>query len=214
MESSGYTTQIRDGLFDPSPRESIFRVKAAVANELAALDDTAQIRSTDFFNHTFAPDFVMTWPDKVERPVFLRMSYDLDALVEDVALIDAKDPFIFGLTPNEGTATDERIDEAVEETGAMFTEPDALERLIERKKTDSTANMLSNAIAQGGRGTFVGDEAVEFAEVVSRGFEAAADVKADGTAEAISEIEDRLGSTQAWRMNRVLQPSGKAARGR
>lgn len=213
MEASGYTTQIRDGLFDPSPRESIFRVKSAVANELAALDDTARIRSTDFFNHTFAPDFVMTWPDKAERHVFLRMSYDLDALVEDVALIESQDPFIFGLTPNEGTEKDNRIEHAVEETGAMFAEPDALERLIERKTTDSTANMLSNAIAQGGRGTFVGDEAVEFAEIVSRGFEAASEVKAEGTAVAISQIDERLGGPQAWRMNRVLQAVWEGSEG-
>ncbi|SIO27073.1 hypothetical protein [Agromyces cerinus] len=213
METSGYTTQIRDGLFDPSPRDSIFRVKAAVADELAALDDTARIRSTDFFNHTFAPDFVLTWPDKAERHVFLRMSYDLNALVEDVALIDSHDPFIFGLTPNEGTEKDSRIDGAVEESGAMFAEPDALERLIDRKKTDSTANMLSNAIAQGGRGTFIGNEAVEFASVVSRGFEAASDVKAAGTAEAISEIEERLGGPQAWRMNRVLQAVWEGSEG-
>lgn len=202
---SSFAARILDGLFDPSPSESIFRVKDAVAKELSTFDTTAKIRSTDYFNHTFAPDFVMSWPDETSRRVYLRLTYDLDALVDDVALIDSADPLIFGLTSPESIAAQPALDEAIANTDAMFTEPAALERLIDRKQSDSTANMLSNAIAQGGRGTFVADEAVRLADVVARGFDAAAQVEVEDTAEAVSAIEDRLGGPQAWRMNRVLQ---------
>jgi len=210
---SSFATQILDGLFDPSPSESIFRVKDAVAKELTALDSTARIKSTEYFNHTFAPDFVMTWPDQSARRVYLRMAYDLDALVDDVALIDSTDPLIFGLTSPESIEAKPRVDVAIAETDAMFTEPTALERLIGRKQSESTANMLSNAIAQGGRGTFVADEAVQLADVVARGFDAAARIEFDETAEAVSAIEDRLRGTQAWRMNRVLQAVWEGSEG-
>ena len=212
---SAFATQILDGLFDPSPTESIFRVKDAVAKELYALDDTASVKATNYFNHTFAPDFVMTWPDKTTRPVYLRLTYDLEALVDDVALIDSADPLIFGLTSPESEQAGPAINEAINTSSgaAMFTEPAALERLIDRKKSDSTANMLSNAIAQGGRGTFVGDAAVVLADVVQRGFVAAAEVNADPTAEAVSAISDRLGGPQAWRLNRVLQAVWEGSEG-
>jgi hypothetical protein len=210
---SGFAVQILDGLFDPSPRESIFRVKDAVAKELSALDATARVRSTDYFNHTFAPDFVMTWPDETSRRVYLRLTYDLDALVNDVALIDSADPLIFGLTSSESVQAQPAIDQAIADTDAMFTEPSALERLIHRKHSDSTANMLSNALAQGGRGTFVGDQAIDLANTVARGFDAAAQVEFEATAEAVSAIGDRLGGPQAWRMNRVLQAVWEGSEG-
>lgn len=210
---SGFAAQILDGLFDPSPRESIFRVKDAVAKELSALDTTASVKSTNYFNHTFAPDFVMTWPDQTSRRVYLRLTYDLDALVDDVALIDSTDPLIFGLTSQESVEAQPAIDEVIAHTNAMFTEPSALERLIHRKQSDSTANMLSNAIAQGGRGTFVADEAVDLADVVARGFDAAARVEFEHTAEAVTAIGDRLGGPQGWRMNRVLQAVWEGSEG-
>jgi hypothetical protein len=204
-DGSAFAALIHDGLFDPSPSESILRVKDTVARELTALDSTARINRTDYFNHTYAPDFVMTWPDARSRRVYLRMAYDLDALVDDVALIDSKDPLIFGLTESESIEAKSHVDEAIANSDAMFTEPAALEKLIDRKKADSTANMLSNALAQGGRGSFVGDEAVELADVVQRGFQSAAKVDTEGTAEAVGAISDRLRGQQAWRMNRVLQ---------
>jgi len=210
---SGFAVQILNGLFDPSPAESIFRVKNAVAKELSALDATAKIRSTNHFNHTFAPDFVMTWPDETSRRVYLRLTYDLDALVDDVALIDSNDPLIFGLTSPESEEAQPAIDEAIADTNAMFTEPSALERLIDRKQSDATANMLSNALAQGGRGTFVADQAVELADVVARGFDAAAKVEFEPTADAVELLSNRLDGTQAWRLNRVLQAVWEGSNG-
>lgn len=204
-DTSAFAALIHDGLFDPSPSESILRVKDAVAKELSALDGTARVKRTDYFNHTFAPDFIMTWPDSTSRRVYLRMAYDLDALVDDVALIDSADPLIFGLTPRESIEAKSRVDEVIADSNAMFTEPAALEKLIDRKKSDSTANMLSNALAQGGRGSFVGTEAVDLADVVQRGFASAAHVNLEGTAEAVDTISDSLRGQQAWRMNRVLQ---------
>ncbi|MGW9269057.1 hypothetical protein [Microbacterium sp. NPDC055599] len=212
-DSSVFAALIHDGLFDPSPSESILRVKNAVAKELTALDATARIKRTDYFNHTFAPDFIMTWPDARTRRVYLRMAYDLEALVDDVALIDSADPLIFGLTEAESIEAKTQVNEVIANSDAMFTEPAALEKLIDRKKSDSTANMLSNALAQGGRGSFVGDEAVDLADVVQHGFAAAAQVETEGTASAVEALSDRLQGQQAWRMNRVLQAVWEGSEG-
>ena len=205
MTDSAYARQIRDGLFDPSPEHSISRVKNAVAAELSALDASADIRATEYFNHTFAPDFVLKWADNSERHVFLRLSYDKKALAEDLALIDKRDPFIFGLTPSESTVGDEGVTAAVESTGGMFAEPDSLETLIERKSIDSTARMLSNAIVQGGRGLFIGETASELSKTVSAGFSAASAAESHGTASAVGALKVWLDAPQAHRMTKVLQ---------
>lgn len=209
---------IEDALDDPSPQESVFRVKTAVANELAALDPTAKIKATNHFNHTFAPDLVLSWRDHLQRNVFLRLTDDIGWLAEDISLIESDGPLVLDLAQRperveepDGLA---ELAESAREKRAMVSQPEALERLIDRKRNDSTAGMVSNALAQGGRGVFVGDSAVKFAEVVAAGFDAAAEVEAEPTAEAIREISDNLGGAQAWRMTRVLQAVWEGSSGR
>ena len=38
--------------------------KAAVVRELETLDPTVRIKTTDYFNHTFAPDLELAWPGR------------------------------------------------------------------------------------------------------------------------------------------------------
>lgn len=211
--TADFATHISEALFDPSPRESISRIKNAVANELTALDATAEVKATEYFNHTFAPDFVLTWPDQVERRVYLRLAYDLEALTDGMDLIGSHAPLVFGLNSRESVEAKPRIEEAITGTNVMFTEPAAMERLIQHKVTETTANLFSNAIAQGGRGTFVADDAVQLSDVVERGFVGASSIRPEPTAEAISVFTSHLGDAQASRMTRVLQAVWEGSEG-
>lgn len=205
---------IRDALADPSPRDSVDRVKSAVAKELEALDASAQIKSTDYFNHTFAPDFVLRWNDNTERSVFIRITDEPEWLAEDISYVTADSPLVLDLAQRpEGTDLGVLRDAAGEHR-AMVSEPEALERLIDRKSDDSTAAMVSNALTQGGRGLFVQNDAVEFAQAVAAGFDAAAQIEVAGTASAVDEIEENLGEVQASRMTRVLQAVWEGSDGR
>lgn len=210
-EGRSFANLIRDGLFDPSPAQSVTRVKHAVARELESLDSSARVQATTYFNHTFAPDFILKWPDRTERPVYLRLSYDAGALLEDFALIDAPNPLFFGLTPEQ--EIDERLEPAVREAEAMYVEPDALERLIDRRGKDLTAEMLSNALAQGGRGSFVGDQAARLSQEVAAGFAQTAALSIDGAASTLSAIEKSLEAPQAYRLERVLQAVWEGSNG-
>jgi hypothetical protein len=214
MADSTFSTLIRDGLFDPSPLDSISRVKTAVARELEALDPTARVISTDFFNHTFAPDFILRWPDTSERRVFLRLTYDTVALAEDVELIDAKNPLIFGLNPHDVDINLDAVSSAVEAQDAMFTQPDAVESLINRKSIDTTATMLGNALAQGGRGTFVNEAVSRFADTVVSGFAGAAALDVERTSAAVNAVQAQLGEVQSTRLTRVMQAVWEGGDGR
>jgi hypothetical protein len=206
---------IVDALDDPSPQESVFRVKTAVANELAALDPTAIIKATNHFNHTFAPDFVLTWRDRLERNVFLRLTEDIAWLSDDVNLIESNAPLVLDLAQRPLEQADvAALAEATRDKHAMISQPEALERLIDRRADDSTASMVSNALAQGGRGVFVGERAIDFAEAVAAGFTGASEVESESTKEAIGDITESLGEPQAWRMTRVLQAVWEGSSGR
>lgn len=218
MTNLNLSRQIVEALEDPSPQESVSRVKTAVANELSAFDPTANVKATNHFNHTFAPDFVLTWRDRVERHVFLRLTDDISWLADDIDLIESEAPLVLDLALRPEHLEESRdlaqLEAIAQVKRAMVSQPDALERLIDQKSNDSTSGMVSNALAQGGRGVFVGDSAVKFAEVVADGFDAAAEVKTEPTAEAIREISDNLGDAQAWRMTRVLQAVWEGSSGR
>ncbi|MFC5788931.1 hypothetical protein EDM22_01330 [Agromyces tardus] len=209
-----YSQMIREALADPSPRDSVDRVKTAVAKELEALDASAQVKSTNYFNHTFAPDFVLRWRDNTERSVFIRITDEPEWLAEDISYVTAHAPLVLDLSQRPKDTDLGVLRDAAAEHQAMVSGPEALERLIDRKPDDSTATMVSNALAQGGRGLFVQDEAVEFAQAVASGFDAAAQAETARTASAVEEITENLGEVQASRMTRVLQAVWEGSDGR
>lgn len=213
MAVESYAHLIREALFDPSPTESVFRVKTAVARELAALDSTASIKSTEFFNHTFAPDFVMKWEDRTERNVFLRSTYDLEYLAEDVAELRSETAIVFGLDASENRDFSQ-IEEALKDSDVMFTEPSALEDLIELKDESGTVRMLNNALAQGGRGLVTRETATALATSVANGFSGAGSLDSGSTGTAASLIEEVFAERQAWRLTRVLQAVWEGSNGK
>lgn len=207
-----YSERIVEALTDPSPRESVFRVKNAVADELSALDPTARLKSTEYFNHTFAPDFVMTWADMSERHVFLRPTYDMQGMAEDLRLIEAANPLIFGLTqPTERVS---ELDNAIGDAHGLFTEPSALARLIESQSAQPTSRMVSNALAQGGRGVLIGEETTRLGNAVASGFEAAGELRIEPTASAVAAMGESFDPIRASRLTRVLQAVWEGSDGR
>jgi len=74
-----YDAEILAALDIENPRNSVATVKSVVISQFEALDTRVKIKSTDYFNHTFAPDLVLSWPwDRMpERYVYLRFNDDL-----------------------------------------------------------------------------------------------------------------------------------------
>ena len=85
------------------PRENITSIKRAVTEQIQSTDKRVSCRWTDYFNHGFAPDLVLMWPeDKAERFVFLRTSYDAVGLHLDVETLADSKPMIVSLEPDFG----------------------------------------------------------------------------------------------------------------
>lgn len=91
----------------PRPSDVIDATKLAVIRELHALDPLAEIRSTDYFNHSFAPDLVMSWKTagrkKEERPIFLRGSIETAIIGQDLTALSHEDPVILSLNQRSAT---------------------------------------------------------------------------------------------------------------
>lgn len=139
-------------------------VKDAVAKEIRRLDPLAKVSSTDFFNHSYAPDFVLTWQDgrtKSRRDLYLRPSLragvdgDELATLKEVASARHTDPFMLALKSNDEPEVLERAAVASAlSPGVLVTDVSALDDIANASPSDTSpiAGLVQANIVRGGRG--------------------------------------------------------------
>ena len=194
-------------LDDPNPFESEKRIKETVADALLSLDPSASLDVTRYFNHSYAPDMVLSWGKKDSRQVFLRFTDDVPALNDDIRRLESLDPLVFGLsTPRPEALAESHIDDVAREADALFAAPQAVDVLSTPEHSTPTYRMLRNSLAQGGRGSLATtNEATDLAKTVNDGFDAASDGVVTGTRLALDAIGRFFRPTQATRLTRVMQ---------
>lgn len=193
-------------LDDPNPFESEKRIKETVADALLGLDPSATLDVTRYFNHSYAPDMVLSWGKEV-RQVFLRFTDDVPSLNEDIKRLESLDPLVFGLsTPTSAALADSHVDDVAREADVLFAAPQAVDVLSTPERSTPTYRMLRNSLAQGGRGALAtGSEATALAETVNDGFAAASNGAVTGTRAALDTIGRFFRPTQKTRLTRVMQ---------
>ncbi|MFT3832538.1 MAG: hypothetical protein QM711_04350 [Micropruina sp.] len=203
---NGLEQLVEDALLDRDPRQSEHRVKETVASALAAFDPSAKLTLTSYFNHTYAPDMVMSW-GRAERPVFLRFTDNVPELGRDIDQLDRVDPLVFGLsTPPAKAVESNHLDERARRADVLLTGPAAVEELTERPVPAATDRMLRNSLAHGGRGAVLArNEAGRLADSLRTGFDSATAGKVDATRHALATIGDYFSTDQAKRLTRVVQ---------
>lgn len=215
VRSGGFAQEIVSALSVRSPQDSINAVKNAVIKELETLDRSVRIRDTSYFNHTYAPDLILNWEEKAERPVYLRFTDNLAELREGISRFDFENAFVFGLTrPQEDTEGFPQLEQSAQDHHALITDADGIETLIHQQSTDAGVNLLGQSLTRGGRGLLTQPQAVAVARTVSEGFSAALETQSTPTRLAVDAIAQYLDAPQAARMTRVLQAVWEGSDGR
>lgn len=155
-------------------------IKTDVANRLSALDEQFKIAMTDYFNHSYVPDLVLTWlssrHEQSERHIYIRSSVATPDLPEQVERIHEGRPIFMGVNPSPSWP--DAVDQALASSDtALVTEDSAIEQY--RPSGGEAFNIgLGASIARGGKGSLstgrASDMVARFAEV-DRGAEARAD---------------------------------------
>ncbi|MET9812424.1 hypothetical protein [Streptomyces sp. NPDC006355] len=184
--------EIDSALDHPDPRQAVERVKDVVQRRLLDVYPTARIMRTDFFNHTYVPDLLMTWSSgtrKSERRVYLRASSDPGLLASDVQLFEREQqPLMVPLAHLGSGPSREQLETVAEEHHTLVLDPSGLGALPTRTPTRTPTALASDAIVEGGRG-IMGERQVErFLQTVGSGVEAAREGQADPTRLALSEV--------------------------
>lgn len=157
-------------------------VKSAVISEFERLDPSVVIRSTDYFNHSFAPDLVLKWGTKEYREVYLRYNLRSTSAGRDVELLSTGAPVLFSLDSGSDDDDDDVTTELSEEVrrspGTLVTNAPALESIVDEvpsaSRIQESANeqrppenhplftLFKKNIVRGGRGLVVENTASRF----------------------------------------------------
>ncbi|MFF3671999.1 hypothetical protein [Microtetraspora malaysiensis] len=198
---------LRHALEFDSPDRRIDSLKTSVSNVLHSGDPTARIRKTEFFNHTFAPDLVLTWPDeKRERLVFLRTNPNPEWLAADLDVIAPSHPIMITLDDFErehNSSAHERLMVRAREARALVTDPDAIEELVSPRAP--ITSVLTNAVIRGGLGLVDERAARSATESAVAGFSAAENLEVGPIRSALAAADSILDEEQANRFSRLYQ---------
>lgn len=178
---------VDEALTAARPEDVIDGVKAAVHRELVELDPRSKIEITPYFNHSFVPDFVVTWHDggrNERRDIYLRPSLESTLAAGDVQALGKQSPVLLSLRRPETDESEAQARRDVREHApdALVTGVTALDQFVGDPAADEPLQALVRPnLVRGGRG------------VISHDTAAALHAPLTGTAEDVSRLEDFSG---------------------
>jgi hypothetical protein len=199
--------ELMDAVRLPDHNQVASRIKDLVINQLVATDERVKIHKTEYFNHSFVPDLVLSWQDQEGRHLFLRPETRPELLVDDLRISGDLHPIYFSLTDiDTDSAREHRAELEImsAQSDTLVTDSDGLDRLISSRRENPIAQLASSAALQGARGVLDAPRAVLVARAVTDGLNAASNVDQTGAAAASQTISSMFDSRRSSQLNRLL----------
>jgi hypothetical protein len=196
-----------DALGRTSWSETVGGVKQVITHYLEGLHSGAEIRHTDFFNHSFAPDITLAWPDgsNPERSVFLRFPDHPDFIADNVERDLPSGSMVIGLGGLEGRDEAPALAEASKERNTLVVDSSGLDTLNESASRGSGESVVTSAVAKGARGLFGRAKASEVTSRISSGLQGASRGEAAITGKAAEISQSDFDPRQAKSLEYLLQ---------
>jgi hypothetical protein len=155
---------LHDALRIPNPHASQDRVHEIVARRLDELTPESRVRTTGYFNHSWAPDMIVTSGDEPERPVFLRFDVRDLSFADDLEHLSAAEPLFVDLSAANPDAVPPQVDpdepgfdlvEALARVGehsVLVTDVPAIDTFDYQTQRDRDVLIATQQIVVGGQG--------------------------------------------------------------
>lgn len=104
-ETRDFPSAILRALNGSNPTDVISGVKEAVAEKLTELDQHVDVHFTDYFNHSYMPDMILSWQEsgrRRERPLFVRTDVDPTGIAADIHSLVPQSPMILAVDERSG----------------------------------------------------------------------------------------------------------------
>jgi hypothetical protein len=197
---------IHEALLRPRTDDTVQGVKDAVTRSIRAVDAGVSVEWTDYFNHSFAPDLVLSWPRESKRPeryVFLRFNDDPRWITEELPRLERRHPVIYGLKRTPHVDSTEVLAQRSEESETLVTDPEGVDRLAASRVT-GLESFVGRSLIRGGRGLVDDGSAREVSSNIAAGFDAARRADTDQTRVAATTAVSYLRPAESSRVLRFL----------
>lgn len=204
------TNEIHRALSLTNTADTVEAIKRAVVKSIQAVDPRVDVETTDYFNHSFAPDIVLTWPHlstRDERFVYLRFNQRPEWISDELPLLAKRHPLVYGLAPSAGVdQLDETrdLDDQSAEVETLITDPEGMSRLADVPH-DGIGAYVSRTLVRGGRGLVDEHRATAVLGDISAGFNAARAADSKRTVLAASRAQRSLRASESARVVGFLQ---------
>ncbi|WPP31431.1 hypothetical protein [Streptomyces sp. CL7] len=199
--------QIQNALDQTSPEAAMRDIKHVVARELQSIDPKTVIKSTDYFNHTFIPDFVLSWESGDQRPrrdIYLRFSVDAPLIARDLNSLHEESPAFISIS-NGDRYTGEAESVVHQYEGCLLSSTLALESISREDSRTPVTQMLKASLLQGGKGYLIGDSAHEVYRAVSQADAALSALDTPRVSATVRAMNNHLSEAFSSRIERVMQ---------
>lgn len=190
---------------------SIDALQAEVASKFESADAGVSVRKTGYFNHTYAPDFVLRWASaKDERHVFIRTSDSAQYLAEDIDLARDRDPIFVPLSGVAASSSDDadapaRLAVKSRQSRALIASAPTIEALRPAGRPGSISGIAARAVLQGGSGVVLPDRATDFGDAIASGFAGALEGDEATTSNAVRASTELLDDRRTAQLAELLQ---------
>lgn len=200
---------------------SIGAIKSSIAQSFEEADLSVKVRSTEYFNNSYSPDLILSWPNEIEeRHVFLRTNSNPAYLLEDVHIVGAEHAILLPIS--DSRLTDSSHD-SLPEANLLQTESAKSKVLIApassihafgtEKSASAYSGLISRAVFQGGSGLLQETRAEKVIHEISTGFEHASLTDPSDIGDAVAAAESLLDTPRTNSITSFLQAMWLASGG-
>ncbi|MGQ3382314.1 hypothetical protein [Glutamicibacter sp. TV12E] len=193
--------------------QTIEAIKQQVAEQFRTADSSVRIKFTEYFNNTYSPDVILSWPsDQEDRAVFLRTNSDPRYLAEDVEILSSERSILLPLSSSKitevaGPASKEvsLLETSAEKFKTLVAPADSIQELGTGHESKTFAGLISKAVLQGGKGLVRRNKAKDIVDDISAGFQDASEAKPEHIRGAVSTASNFLDDFRSTSITSFLQ---------
>jgi hypothetical protein len=190
---------------------SVNSIKDGIADNFRAADAKVEVHSTEYFNNTYSPDLVLTWPGtKEKRLVYLRANSNPQYLQEDIVLLGDEDhsilmPLAASAVAAQETTVELELQALSSKHKVLVANSDSLQALAPGLKKSPYVGLISRAVLQGGKGVIRKPRAETITETVTDAFTSASHSSPEHIEEAVQAAALALDTPRSNAINSFMQ---------
>jgi hypothetical protein len=204
-----FSSAVQSALAETDDQASITRIKGLAAGELKRADSRARVRFTDYFNHSYVPDMVLSWdgsPDD-DRKIFLRFARPSESFANDISRVADQHTTLFSLQSLQfGSVEESQLNDASAAVGALVVDQPGFAPVTRAAESgDAFVGLYASAFLRNGQGFYDTERASQAVSNVDRAYQGSISGDREATAVGARTLHSLLQPAAAAPLTQLLE---------